>query len=165
MFNHKKFLLLIIFIPNLLYCQTKKHSPKTATIMSAIIPGLGQIYNKKYWKLPIIYSGLAIAGYFVYTNQTQFKLYTDAYVKRFDDDPSNDTLTYFSTNNLLTISEYYRRNRDISIIVTAAIYVLNIIDADVDAHLFSFDVSNDLSFKINPVITPTEKQLLLTVNF
>ena len=136
--------------------NTKKketlHSPKKAAAMSAILPGLGQVYNKKYWKAPIIYAGLIGLGYAVKYNNDNFQTYRKAYVYRVDNKP--ETIDQYegrySDDNLNTLQSYFQRNRDLSIVGCAAFYVINIIDATVDAHLFTFDVSDDLTLKIQP---------------
>lgn len=130
----------------------KPHSPKKAAIMSAILPGLGQAYNHKYWKIPIIYAGMAGLGYVVKFNNDYYQRFRKAYVYRVDGDPLTVDAYEgeYTESNLNTLQEFYHRNRDLSIIGCAAFYVLNIIDATVDAHLYYFDVSDDLSLKINP---------------
>lgn len=77
------------------------HSPKKATIMSAILPGAGQIYNKKWWKVPILYGGFAVAGYFLYDNLEHINLYKDAYIAATDGDPSTDNTTGYTNSELL----------------------------------------------------------------
>ena len=125
----------------------ENHSPKKAAIMSACLPGLGQIYNKKYWKVPVVYAGFAGLGYSFAFNQNKYSKYRKAY---------NDVNTVFpfegkySKDNVHTLENFYHKNRDRSVIGIAFFYLLNIIDANVDAHLFSFDVSNNLSFNIYP---------------
>jgi hypothetical protein len=128
------------------------HSPKKATIYSAILPGLGQAYNKKYWKIPVIYAGFATLGYFIFTNNDQYNTYKDAYVARVDDDPTtvDDYTDIYSEQDLITLKDFYRRNRDLAIIGTGVWYVLNILDASVDAHMFYFDVNDNLSMRIAP---------------
>jgi hypothetical protein len=134
----------------------KKHpypSPLKATIYSAIIPGLGQAYNKRYWKIPIVYAGLGVAAYFIITNQQLYDMYRSAYVTRTT--TGNDPYVgIYSTNDLLTIENFYHRNRDLSIIGAAFIYLLNVVDADVDAELHSFNVSDDISFHFTPNLVP-----------
>lgn len=137
------------------------HSPKKATIMSAVLPGLGQTYNRKYWKLPIIYGGFAGLLYSIGFADKRYKNYKEAYILRVDGDPKtidkydpqkdNDEVKY-SQDGLLQLKEYYRKNRDLSYILTAGLYILNIIDANVDAHFFDFDISKDLSLNITPHI-------------
>ncbi|MEX0812721.1 MAG: DUF5683 domain-containing protein [Chitinophagales bacterium] len=132
--------------------QPKKHSPKKAVIFSAVLPGLGQIYNKKYWKLPIIYAGFGGLGYSIYTNTQDWRMYRDAYKLRVDGDPN--TVDEFegsvSENNLLELKNHYKRNIDLSVIFTAVLYALNLVDAAVDAHLFNYDISDDLSMHVQP---------------
>lgn len=130
----------------------KPHSPRLATIMSAVVPGAGQVYNKKWWKLPIIYGGFAGLGYAYAFNQQEYKTYKNAYLIRVDDDSTNvDQFDGIYTDaNLLELQEFYRRNRDLAIVGAFVLYALNIIDANVDAHLFDFDVSEDLSMKVEP---------------
>ncbi len=147
----------------------QEHSPKAAGIASAIIPGLGQAYNKKYWKIPIIYAGLATAGYFIYYNYTIYTNFQEAYRLRGDGDTATNLSSFdvwyitstetiyldgYESSQLSELSNIYRRNGDLSVIIAAGIYALNIIDAVVDAHLFEFDVSDDLSLNIQPFYNP-----------
>lgn len=131
----------------------KMHSPHKATIYSALVPGLGQIYNKKYWKLPIIYG---LTGVFIYAfdfNNDQYNKYKNAYA-----DLSAEKISDFegyTKSQVLRLKDGYRRNRDLNVIVLAGIYMLNIIDATVDAHLFDYDISEDLSLNIQPVVNRT----------
>ena len=157
------------------------HSPKRATIYSAILPGLGQAYNKKYWKIPIIYAGFGAIGYFIGWNNGFYKTYKLAYSDLTDKDPGTvsyfdlDASEYYDLENptefnnfksgLSKQSEYFRRNRDLLIIVMAGFYGLNIIDASVDAHLFDFDISEDLTMNWQPAVQTFEKQLVYGANF
>lgn len=129
------------------------HSPKKATIMSACLPGLGQAYNRKYWKMPIIYAGIGAATYSTIWNFGKYKTYRDAYKARVDDDPNTtDPFDRYTASNLLDIRNYYRRNMELSIIIVVAVYALNIVDAAVDAHLYDFNISSDLSMSVQPAI-------------
>ena len=135
---------------------TKKHNPKIAIALSAVIPGAGQIYNKKWWKMPIIYAGLATSSYLVYRFATRMNIYKKEYRCRMQEGygiPSPELANY-SDDNILTTKKYYQRNMELSIAATAIIYLLNIVDAAVDAHLFYFDISEDLSLQITPQIQP-----------
>lgn len=135
-----------------------RHSVRRATVLSAIIPGAGQIYNKKYWKVPVLYGAFAGMAYLINFNNKRFQQYNDALIARLDDDPNTNDLQYtgqFTDENLRTLSDYYHRNRDLSIAVTVLVYALNIIDAHVDAHLYTFDVSDDLSMQVQPVVIPS----------
>ncbi len=134
-----------------------RHSPRKAAILSAALPGLGQIYNRKYWKLPIVYGGFAGLGYGVGFNHKNFRTYSDAFRIVANDTAIAsyplDGRTY-SESQLRELKNYYKRNRDMFIIFTGVLYILNIVDATVDAHLFDFDVSDDLSMHIEPVWQP-----------
>ncbi|MEL7585467.1 MAG: DUF5683 domain-containing protein [Prolixibacteraceae bacterium] len=142
------------------------HSPKRATIYSAVFPGLGQLYNRKYWKVPIIYIGLASLIYAIDWNNDYYVLYRQAYADIIDDDPTSNSFRDLDiegnwdfnnpsqvqqfTTRLERAKESSRRYRDLCIIGTAAFYALNIIDATVDAHLFNFDISDDLTMNWMP---------------
>lgn len=130
----------------------KPHSPVKASIMSVALPGLGQVYNGKWWKVPIIYGAFGGLIYSSVWNDGKCRTYRNAYLLRVDDDP--DTIDEFegvySDANLRELITFYKRNRDISLIFTGVVYALNIIDASVDAHLKGFDVSDDLSLKVSP---------------
>lgn len=124
---------------------------RTATIMSACLPGLGQIYNKKWWKVPIIYAGIGGFGYMFYANNVNYNNYRAALIYSVNNGgyASIDGRTY-STDQLQRQKLVYRKYRDYGVVGMGAIYVLNIIDANVDAHLKTFDVSDDLSMHIGP---------------
>ncbi len=144
------------------------HSPKKATIMSAVLPGLGQIYNKKWWKVPIIYGGFAVAGYFLNDNLNRINLYKDGYIAATDGDSTTFNTTGYSNSQLLQLIDTYKTWRDLSYISIVVIYALNIIDANVDAHLFYFDVSEDISLNIQPYVSPFRGQsagLTLSLKF
>jgi len=137
-------------------------SPKTASILSAVLPGAGQIYNNKYWKAPIVWGGLGVSVYYIIYNTRKYNQFKDAYIARIDGDSLTvDTRFTASDAQIKSDLDYYRRLRDISYIVTAAIYTLNIIDAAVDAHLKYFDISDDISARIRPtlLLNPNTYQL------
>ena len=132
----------------------KYHSPKKAAMYSMILPGSGQVYNKKYWKVPFIYAAAAGLTYSLQWNQSHYIKYRNAYRDRLNGvlDP---TYVLYSDNDLNNDFTYFRRYRDLTVIGFAALYILNVIDASVDAHLFHFDVSDDLSFNIQPTLINT----------
>ncbi len=132
------------------------HSPHKATLYSLILPGLGQAYNKKYWKIPIIYAGLGGLGYLIVTNRNEYIKYRDALAYNPDDPNSvkNEYVDLYSESQLKSGKDLYRRNLDLSFILTGIWWVINMVDAAVDAHLFEFDVSDDLSFRLEPQIQP-----------
>lgn len=126
------------------------HAPRRATIYSALLPGLGQAYNKKYWKIPIIYAGLAGFGYMFSVNNDEYNYYRENLIAVNDEDPNTTNETTYSSDQLQTLKNQYKKNRDLAIIGFALIYFLNIMDANVDAHLKTFDVNNDLSLHLDP---------------
>lgn len=128
--------------------DTLFHSPKTALLRSLVVPGLGQAYNKKYWKIPIIYAALGTSVYFIIDNNRQYNEYKQAYIDR--SNGLEDDYPQYTDDNLITLIDFYRRNRDFSVILTAGIYMINVLDAMVDAHLYEFDVSDELSIKVSP---------------
>jgi hypothetical protein len=123
-------------------------APAKAAFYSAVLPGLGQAYNGRYWKIPIVYGGLGVGIYFYIKNDDQWNRYRDAYKARLAGrkDEFEGRLT---KDKLIKAQEFYRKNKEMSILVTAGIYILNIIDANVDAHLQQFNVSEDLTLKPN----------------
>ena len=128
------------------------HNPKKAVLLSAVLPGTGQIYNKKYWKAPIVWAGIGVCGYFIRNNHLLYSDYKSALIQRADTSikEPDKYLGVYSSDQLITLQDQYRQSRDLFIIVTTLVYVLNVVDALVDAHLFSFDVSDDLSFNWQP---------------
>jgi len=135
--------------------EYKDPRPKRAAIMSAILPGLGQAYNHKYWKIPIIYAGAGTLVYFYTINRSGYKQFSEAYKLRLENDPKHpdqfiDDPRYYNADQLKLERDYYRRNRDLTIIIALVVYGLNIVDANIDAQLRGFKMSNDLSLKITP---------------
>tara|TARA_R100001369_G_C3288283_1_gene163408 strand:+ start:484 stop:1086 length:603 start_codon:yes stop_codon:yes gene_type:complete len=124
--------------------------PSKAAFYSAILPGLGQVYNKRYWKVPIVWGAIGAGVYFYVNNDQQFNRYRDAYKRRlagFKDDEfygPNDS-PFISDDGLIRAQQQFRRNKEISLLVTLGLYALNIIDANVDAHLLQFNVDQNLS--------------------
>ena len=135
--------------------EVKVHSAKKATYW-ALLPGAGQIYNKKYWKLPIVYAGFGVTAYFAITNRNEYLIYNEAYTCSVleGDDCTNELVDKYETDELKSIKDYYRRNMELSFIVMGAWYILQILDASVDAHLYYWEVNEDLSVGIEPVTQP-----------
>jgi hypothetical protein len=123
---------------------------RKATIMSTCLPGLGQIYNKKYWKAPIIYAALGGLAYWGISNQVKYKYYSNNLRAEYDNDPNTVNNTLYNGSQLITQKKYYEKYRNIAILAGTLVYAINIIDANVDAHLKTFDISDDLSMKIKP---------------
>lgn len=151
--------------------KVRLHSPHKAAIYSAILPGAGQVYNKKYWKVPLIYTAFGTGIYFIQYNYKNYIHYREAYKARVDEDPLtiDQYVGLYTDENLKYLRDFYRRNFELSCIVTGAIYILNIIDASVDAHLFYFQVDDDVSLRISSSFLSflPEKNVFLkvTVNF
>lgn len=139
-----------------------KHSPRKAVIMSAALPGLGQVYNQKYWKVPIIYAALGTLTYFIIDYNKKYNTYVNAYNDFTDTDSTTNSFmnirrlenfedkTYF----LKTYKDFYRRWRDLDVLILAGVYVLNIIDANIDAHFFYFEVGDDITLNVKPYVQP-----------
>lgn len=130
-----------------------KHSPTTAMLLS-IIPGGGQIYNKKYWKLPIVYGCIGTSSYFIYRYASDMVMYRNEYINRRDghDELLLESLANKNDENILELKNTSQRNMEIAIGVTAILYALNLVDAMVDAHFYDFDISDDLSLRIAPEV-------------
>ncbi|WP_228530235.1 DUF5683 domain-containing protein [Tamlana sp. I1] len=152
-------------------------APAKAAFYSAILPGLGQAYNKKYWKIPIVWGALGTGIYFYTKNNKEYHRYRDAYKSRLAGF-TNDEFYYDSNGNQLTTprvttdgleraQKFYRRNKEISLLVTLGLYALNIIDANVDAHLMQYNIDENLSlaphYRINEF--DASSNLGLTLNF
>lgn len=123
-------------------------APAKAAFYSAVVPGLGQVYNKKYWKIPIIYAGMAAGIYFYKQQDDDYDRFRNAYKRRlagYDDDEFQG----ISSDRLINAQKSAQKNKSISIIVTVAFYLLNVVDANVDAHLRQYEVSEDLSLQPN----------------
>lgn len=158
----------------------KVHSPHKAAIYSAILPGLGQAYNKKYWKIPLVYGGFAAFGYFIGFNNNNYQVSKNAYRDLTDGDDSTTSylklkqIGYYNLDNpsdverlkhgLLRRQDYFRRNRDLLVILTVAFYGLNIIDASVDAHFFNWDISDDLTLRWQPTLDQFQNQNIYSLN-
>ena len=132
-------------------------NPKKAIIHSAIIPGWGQITNKKYWKVPIVYGALGTTAVLFNRNLTQYKDAKQAYILAVDNDPSNDYLIkqpYYSVKSqperIRVFRNQVRQNVDYCVLFFVAFWGLNVVDAAVDAHLKTFDVSDQLSIDVKP---------------
>ncbi len=152
----------------------KKFSPHKASMYSAVLPGLGQAYNKKYWKIPILYAGFAGLAYAIDWNSSMYSKYRNAYrdfviqdgvntsyltllegtTISADDVEDDGTYSDWFENTLENGKDYYKKWRNLSYVGLALVYVINIIDASVDAHFKTFDVSNDLSMRVEPIVNP-----------
>ena len=147
---------------------TWKPNPQRALWLALVLPGAGQIYNRKFWKLPIIYGGFIGCIYALTWNNMMYKDYSQAYLDIMDDDPTTESYNKFlhlgveitEANQERYIQLFksrkdkYRRWRDLSFFVMLGVYALSVVDAYVDAELSEFDISKDLSLKVSPVLIP-----------
>ena len=147
--------------------STWRPDPKRALWLALVIPGGGQIYNRKYWKLPLVYGGFIGCMYAMNWNNTMYKDYSQAYIDLMDNDPSTQSDNQFLHLGMKITTDAdkkryqdifrkrkdkYRRWRDLSFFVMLGVYALSVIDAYVDAELSVFDISDDLSLKVEPTI-------------
>ncbi len=143
-------------------------SSSKAAFYSAILPGLGQAYNKRYWKIPIIYAALGTGVYFYVSNNQQLERYQEAYKQRIAGFPDEfdgvDPNPYISDDGLIRAQSIYRKNKNISLLVTLGLYALNIIEANVDAHLSAKVFNEDLSFNPSIYIDPIDNSTVAGVN-
>ncbi len=123
------------------YPDTLDHSPRKAMLFALAFPGLGQAYNKKYWKMPIVYGAFGGVGYWIYYNTNMYREYLDLY--KTDEDRYEPYV------------EFSRRQLELSYITLVGVYALQVVDAYVDAHLFYWDMSPDLSLRVEPSFEPT----------
>lgn len=135
---------------------SRGHIPRKAALFSAALPGLGQIYNGKYWKVPIIYAGFATLGYFVVWNNDKYQLFRRAKIALESNSPEESPFqginpSLLGRRDILDRGvEQYRRDRDFTIILIAGLYGLQIMDAIVDAHLIEFEVNEELTLQLHP---------------
>ena len=151
------------------YATNEVSDVKKATTLSLICPGAGQVYNKSYWKVPIVIGGLASMAYVIDWNNRGFQRFKTAYNLRsdFEQNPGKypDGVSHdefggrYSASYLKNLRDAYRRNRDLSILLTIAVYAFQAIDAHVDAHLKDFDVSDDLTVSLEPMFDTTYTQI------
>lgn len=178
MFFRLKIFFIILFTPSLIYSQdsninledsetidslgrqaelivtdTLVDRPHIATLYSAVLPGLGQIYNNSPWKIPIIYGGFVLWGYIINYNNNAYVEARAALFAELDGDSRTEPmppLNAESRDALERRTDVFRRNRDLAIIATIGWYLLNVVEAHVDAHLSEFTISEDLSFNLQP---------------
>lgn len=129
----------------------KRFNPAKASLYAAVLPGLGQIYNKKYWKLPLVYGGLFATGYAVNYYQGLYKDYKE---QLFDilETGEDQSPEGFTEDQLRPAIDKARRERDFFIVIMAGVYILQILDAHIDAHLKEFDVNPNLQVKFSPIL-------------
>ncbi len=128
-------------------------TPAKAAFYSAILPGLGQAYNKKYWKIPLVYGAIGTSLYFYIDNNNKYRDYRNAYKRRLEG-YNDDKYKFLDESRLVAGQKFYQRNRDLSALFVVAFYALNIIDANVDAALIQFNVNERLSMR--PEVYPND---------
>jgi len=143
-------------------------TPAKAAFYSAILPGLGQAYNKKYWKIPIVYGAIGVSMYYYLDSNQKYNQYRDAYKRRLEG-YTDDEFSYYDNDRLISAQKFYQRNRDLSALFVVGFYVLNIVDANVDAALIQFNVNENLSVRpdvyMNGVTSRTNVGLTFNYNF
>ncbi|WP_299396696.1 DUF5683 domain-containing protein [uncultured Gelidibacter sp.] len=147
-------------------------APSKAAFYSAILPGLGQAYNKKYWKIPIVYAAIGTGIYIYLDNDKNYNRYRDVYKRRLagftDDEFYGDGPTpKVSNDGLIRAQNTLRRNKELSLLITFGLYALNIIDANVDAHLLQYNLDENLALKPHFQFNEQENStdLGVTLNF
>jgi hypothetical protein len=126
----------------------QQKDPKKATLLSAILPGAGQVYNDKSWKVPILYAGILTDLYFVNYNNRRYVSFRDALFALDRNEPNQ--FPSLNRASLVRNVDYWRQNRDLTVLLLLGIYALNLVDANVDAHLSGFDISEDLALQVAP---------------
>jgi|TARA_R110001583_G_scaffold151435_1_gene303367 Family of unknown function (DUF5683) len=141
--------------------------PSKAAFYSAVLPGLGQAYNKKYWKIPIVWGAIGAGVYFYVRNDKQYDRYRDAYKSRLAGFQDDEFYGVISDDGLIRAQQQFNRNKEMSLLITIGLYALNVIDANVDAHLLQFNVDENLSLSPHYQYNEMENtsDLGLTVNF
>ncbi len=144
-------------------------APSKAAFYSAVLPGLGQAYNKKYWKIPIVYAALGTGIYFYIDNNNEYKRYRSAFKRRLAGFTDDEFFGVVTDDGLIRAQRQLRRNKEVSLLVTIGIYALNIIDANVDAHLLQYNVDDNLSlsphYKFNELEATSDVGLTLNFKF
>jgi hypothetical protein len=137
----------------------QEKDPLKAAWLSTLAPGAGQIYNGKYWKLPLLYGGAGACAYFIRLNHREYALYRNILRQRRADATSVDAFTgIYDDNQVRALRDFHLRNRDFTVILASLLYVLNIVDAHVDAHLMQFDVSDNIALQAAPVWSPANQR-------
>tara|TARA_B100001093_G_scaffold520511_1_gene617233 strand:- start:41416 stop:41958 length:543 start_codon:yes stop_codon:yes gene_type:complete len=147
----KKFLTVLLILFSLVANSQKiEKKPSKAALYSTIVPGLGQAYTKKYWKIPIIYAGLITSGYYIADNFEKYNLYKNTFINRLNGENNDQFINVYSNNDLQTLTSFYRRNSEVSSLLFLLMYILNILDASVNAHLINYDISENISINLIP---------------
>ncbi len=141
-------------------------NPKKAGLYSSIVPGLGQLYNREYWKIPVVYVGIGVAGYFFTNNLNKYQSYRKAYIGRINNPyPTDEYVKKYSSDQLQQLQNDYSKYLDLTVLFSAIGYCLQVIDAITSAHLKNFDISRDISLHVRPVVVPGGAGMGLVMNF
>jgi len=144
-------------------------NPKKAGLYAAILPGLGQAYNRNYWKVPVVLVGVGVVGYFYNKNYTEYQRYRKAYISRIGiDNPAywkDEYADDYDKTQLLQYQNDSKKYLDMTVMLSSLGYVLQIIDAVTSAHLKNFDISRDISMHVFPMATPIGAGMAVVVNF
>lgn len=140
----------------------KKEHSATKALLWSLLPGAGQVYNRQAWKIPIIYGAFAGVGYFIYSNGTNMRKFKTEYLYRVNNDGATQLAGYanYPTSNIYNMYQSYNQYFQLSIIIGAVVYGLNLIDAYVFGHLFDYDISDDISLRAVPTMLCTPEQTL-----
>lgn len=142
-------------ILHLSFLHAQEHSPTTAVCLS-LLPGAGQVYNHQAWKIPIIYGAFATVGYFIHYNYQKMDMFRDEYLYRINNGTANmSDYASYPNSSIYSLYNSYNRDYQLSIIIAAGIYALNLVDAYVYGHLFNFRIDDELSMNVSPTVTPT----------
>jgi len=131
------------------------HSTSKASLYSAVVPGLGQAYNGKHWKIPIIYSSFFVFGSLLYENNLKYQFFRRNLIAEIDGDPDTENITGRNAENLKANRDQFRRFRDLNMILIVVTYLLQIADANIDAHLIQFGFRKTLALSVDPSVMPT----------
>lgn len=141
-------------------------NPKKAGLYSSIVPGLGQVYNRDYWKVPVIYVGIGVAGYFFLNNLKNYQSFREAYIGRINNPyPSDKYVNVYTTDQLQQLQNDYNKYLNLTVLFSTIGYALQVIDAVTSAHLKNFDISRDISMRVLPIPVPNGAGMAVVVNF
>lgn len=142
-------------------------NPKKSGMYSSILPGLGQAYNRQYWKVPVVYAILGTAGYFIGFNYNKYTEYRQAYIYAIDGDPgtSDELSKVYDAQSLQRLQNNYKKDLDVIVLLTSVGYALQIMDAVASAHLKNFDVSRDITMQVKPMVQNNFVGMGLVMNF
>jgi hypothetical protein len=141
-------------------------NPKKAGMYSSILPGLGQLYNRQYWKIPLVYAGVSVSAYYIIKNLDDYQTYRKAYIGRINNPyPTDQYVRIYNVDQLKQLQDDSKKFLDLTVLFSGIGYAFQVIDAVVSAHLKNFDMSRDISLKMKPVAFPSGVGVGLVMNF